>query len=406
VPSAGIMASGVMLAGAPAVPIFTEDFDAVAEYTGTTPTLRTGVTGVCGAITGSGAAAWAIPVVSQTDTITMGFRWQCSAVDTNRSIIQLRTDTDTGGTNVTLLRCTASGQLNVVAGGTAGATLFLTAAGLVVAATWYYLELRVRMHDTLGFAELRLDGVLVGSAYNVDTRPGGTKTVFDSVSLQGAGTSTTNRFDDLYIATDGGDFLGPQRYGTGPRVVLDEPFNSFAAWTTTGTPTIVAGRNGTGASFPNGSADFAIPSGQQDYELVVGFAVKFGALAGGNFLDLRSDASATSHVLLQLQPTGGMVVLRSLSTVLATVAAGTFTTGVWYYLELQALLHDTAGTVVLRKDGVVVASAVDVDAKNAGTKTVLDTVRILSGAGPNPTFDDLYIRTGTLAVPLGDHAVP
>lgn len=405
--SVGVMASGVVSGAPSAVPFFTENFDDVSEYTTITPTLRTGRTGIAGAITGSSQAVYAIPSGNQTDSITIGFWLQVATLTANRVVLVLATDGNTINQMTMLVR--TDGTVEVRIGGTVGALVASSSAGTIVAGTWTYIELQIKMHDTVGFVVLSINGAVVSSALNIDTKVASTKTVYDTVQLSGAGTGVTNKFDDLYIASDGGAALGVQRYGTGPNVVLDDNCNSLANWTTTGgSPTIVAGRNGNGISLPSTGAfiQCAIASGAQSYMVTVGFAAKFVMTANGNFFQLRSDAGATQHITLTLNTDGSLQVVRGTISTLVTSATGLVVAGTWYYVELQALLHDTAGAVTLRLDGTVVASVIDVDTKNAGTLTVLDTVRLLQGGGPNPIIDDVYIRSGTLADFLGDHVIP
>jgi hypothetical protein len=265
------------------------------------------------------------------------------------------------------------------------------------------------MHDTLGYVELYVNGVLVNSAYNIDTKQISTSTVIDTFHAGGGGSGNTNKFDDLYLATDGGAPLGVQRYGT-VTDVLAEPFNNLTAWTTVGgAPAITAsGRNGNAVDLTSAGAtiDYLIGAGVRNYMLTVGFAAKFVFTGAGIFLSLRSDAGATQHISVLVGIDGSLSVLRGTINSLAVSAPGVIVAATWYYIELQALLHDTAGAVTLRLNGAVVASAVDVDTKNAGTLTVFDSVRLAQGNGPNPTIDDLRLRTGTLADFLGDVVVP
>ncbi|HET9665979.1 MAG TPA: hypothetical protein VFP09_04460, partial [Desertimonas sp.] len=76
---------------------------------------------------------------------------------------------------------------------------------------------------------------------------------------------------------------------------------------------------------------------------------------------------------------------------------------VWtYYMEVQAKLHDTTGFVTVRLNGVVIAEALNVDTKNAGTKTTFDTLRFSATGGSNSRFDDLYLMTGAGDAFLGE----
>ena len=86
-----------------------------------------------------------------------------------------------------------------------------TAAGLVAANTWVYIEVQVTLGDSpAGALEVRINGTQRLALTNQDTKFAGTKTVYDQVRLVRAGTnvSNTNRYDDLYITTGPAVFKG------------------------------------------------------------------------------------------------------------------------------------------------------------------------------------------------------
>lgn len=83
--------------------------------------------------------------------------------------------------------------------------------------TWYFLELRVVVHDTTGMVDVRLDGLSVFS-YTGDTRNGGTGLIsccqWWANSGGGSGSTRAMMLDDLYVcngtgpAPYNGAFLG------------------------------------------------------------------------------------------------------------------------------------------------------------------------------------------------------
>jgi hypothetical protein len=193
--------------------------------------------------------------------------------------------------------------------------------------------------------------------------------------------------------------------------VLFEPFANFtfAPWTLAGTPTIVAGRNGTGAQFAGSSAiaTYTIPSLSESDTVTVGFAWRATSIAvNPNIMRLSSDAAATFHDTLVVLGTGALRFNRGTSTPLDTSAAGLITTATWYYIEVQAKLHDTAGTATVRLNGTPVIALTGIDTKNAGTKTVFDSVALVGAGSTTQLFDDLYITTGAGATFKGDITVP
>lgn len=193
--------------------------------------------------------------------------------------------------------------------------------------------------------------------------------------------------------------------------VLLEPFNNFtfAPWTNTSC-TIVTGRNGNGANIPAaGNIVYTIPTINQSAALTIGFAWRTNALAAAQsfICELLSDAGATTHNRLYVDNGGSVGVTRGTSTDLVTTSpTNTILINTWYYLELQITLHDTAGALTVRKNGAVLLTGTALDTKNAGTKTVYDTVRLRSAATTTMLTDDLYITMGAGAAFKGDIVVP
>lgn len=98
-----------------------------------------------------------------------------------------------------------------------GTTVLATIAAGLLTGAWYYVELAGKIDDTVGYWEVYVNGVSVGSASGVDTRNGGTG-VCDRYELgssqDNSGTNVTRvLFDDAYCATvtGGPDHLGDVR---------------------------------------------------------------------------------------------------------------------------------------------------------------------------------------------------
>lgn len=109
--------------------------------------------------------------------------------------------------NHIFVRTTINGAIQVVNGD--GTVLATSANGTILLNTWYYIEVKFKVHDTAGDYEVRVDEVpvLVGTG-NHDTRNGATG-VWDRFTLSG---SSTVNVDDLYAldtsGTENNDFLG------------------------------------------------------------------------------------------------------------------------------------------------------------------------------------------------------
>ena len=168
-----------------------------------------GRTGTAMRMSGSTTAAATIPDGYDTAYTVVGFAYRPSVVGgANRNVLQLR---DASGTNhLTLRHYLADNTLNVAVGGIGGATIPGASAPLSVltANVWQYVELRARIHDTAGYVQLRVNGVQVAAASNVDTR-NGTGTTINTIALAGHGTATTADYDDLVWQNEPDDtFLG------------------------------------------------------------------------------------------------------------------------------------------------------------------------------------------------------
>lgn len=119
---------------------------------------------------------------------------------------------DNGGTQHITVRLTSDGNNNLAI--YRGATLVATDTLTIVANQWYYVELKVTLHDSTGAYELRINGNTRLQASNVDTKNAGTKAVIDSLYFS-RGTFQNGQevnFDDIYLCNGAGSlnttFLG------------------------------------------------------------------------------------------------------------------------------------------------------------------------------------------------------
>ena len=202
-PNTGIVASGVNLSSG--VEALLEPFNNFSAWTVVgSPAIVAGRTGTCGQFNGAvDRVTYNIPAPLQSDTITVGFAFR--RVDSStvgpRAICEFFSDNDTLIHNrfrwtvtTTLLEFTL-GPSNVLASN--NAITFVTN-------TWYYIEIQVKLHDTTGFVIVKINNTTVLSATNVDTKNGGTKTVYDSFRVGAGGSTTNHNWDDLYITMGAG----------------------------------------------------------------------------------------------------------------------------------------------------------------------------------------------------------
>ena len=116
-----------------------------------------------------------------------------------------------GTIHLTVVRDTSTGFLKVMRGRALDGAVLQTSNVFVPLNIFNYFELKATISDTVGSYELRMNGVPVLSASNVDTKNGGTgvvnRLVFSPLTDQG--------IDDVYICDTTGtscnDFLGDSR---------------------------------------------------------------------------------------------------------------------------------------------------------------------------------------------------
>lgn len=144
---------------------------------------------------------------------------------------------------------------------------------------------------------------------------------------------------------------------------------------------------------------WVIPSAQTDAEVWIGLAAIHNATLNNSvdrfILTLFGDGSTTTHLSLYVDSTGKLYLYRGTSagTLLGSSAAGVVTAGVWYYLELHAVIDNTVGEYEVRVDGVNVLSGSGADTQNGGTAPVT-IFRVNRASTDVSYYDDVYCVTG------------
>lgn len=141
----------------------------------------------------------------ESDSWIVGFAFKADTLDIiNRDILKFRQDGSI--THDTLTLKATNGELIFSRADTS--TIATSAFGGLTTGTWYYIEVRVLIADTLGEYEVKVNETVVLSG-TADTRNGGRAAVNNIQFIAAAGSS----FDDIYIidmntGTDNINFLG------------------------------------------------------------------------------------------------------------------------------------------------------------------------------------------------------
>lgn len=405
----GCVFKGDPLVVAPCTDVLSEPFN---NFTDAPWTLVNGPTIIAGGRTASGAefvgaitrrtATYTIPAPSESDTVTVGFAWKASSFALAAAeVIELRSDAAATQHIRVLVRNT--GQIEVLRG---GVQLALVAHDMT-AATFAYIELQVRLHDTLGSVVLRINGVEKVNLSGVDTKNAGTKATFDTVRLSSTASGVTVVIDDLYLSTGPGcAFQGDHTIilpGTCADV-LAEPFDDFtsAPWAVTSTPAIVAGRTGTAAELNSSGdqLDYTIPAPNISPHITVGFAYKTNLLIAQDLIAFYRAGAVETR--LSMDNSGRLTFARASTGVVGPSASNTITTNTWYYVEVQWFSHDSTGFVIVRVNGIPVLSGSALDTRVVGDP---DQIRLIRATSVTHQWDDLYISTGVGCAFKGDHPI-
>ena len=142
------------------------------------------------------------PTLTTDDTLIVGFAFKITDIYNTAMLGFFTTD--------------LAGQFYVNVVGTEleverGGTILGTTSGLgLVIDTWYWLELKVKCHDSTGTYELRIGETDVLSASGVDTKEGTND--YSVIRLGTTGTVLDIEYDDFYVCDSTGstnnDFLG------------------------------------------------------------------------------------------------------------------------------------------------------------------------------------------------------
>ena len=137
----------------------------------------------------------------------------------------------------------------------------------------------------------------------------------------------------------------------------------------------------------------ALPTTQQ-HTMSLGFAFRAARLTSNSRRFFEFMNGTTVHVAFDVTASGGAIEVRNGSGTLLGTSSGVIVTNAEHYVEIGVYIHDTAGNVRIKVDGVTVLNLTNVDTRN-GTPTHIDSLRFTVNASGNPAslfqFDDLYV---------------
>jgi hypothetical protein len=176
-----------------------------------------------------------------------------------------------------------------------GTVLGTCAMSPMVANQWYHFQMKVVVHDTTGSVEVRLNGAVVFSATNIDTRNGGVVGTIDTIGWRG---DFTAYFDDMWI--DNSAFLGDCKI---------EPLRPTGAGDSTDfTPSAGSNWQNVDDTSPNGDTDYNHSNtvGHKDLFALNNLATVAGTVLGVQMRFRGRKDDAGSRTVKGVLKTGGV----------------------------------------------------------------------------------------------------
>ena len=109
-------------------------------------------------------------------------------------------------------------------------------------------------------------------------------------------------------------------------------------------------------------------------------------LAQADFIRFRN--GTIDHLILAFTTLGELQLKRG-STILETTSGLGLNQAQWYYIEINALIHNSTGDSDVHVDGSQVMSDTGVDTQNGGTAQV-DNIELAGASTIDTRFDDIY----------------
>lgn len=156
--------------------------------------------------------------------------------------------------------------------------------------------------------------------------------------------------------------------------------------------------------------EYLVPSAARDAKLVLGLRWN-PANSAQALYRFYGDTGSTEHIRVVHNTANQRIdVYRGpLSALLGSTADGSVVAGQWVHVDIEAVLHDTTGSVKVWLDGALALNLTGVDTRNGGSGATLDYWVIGAANGLSVGYiEDLYALTGaggTFTAPLGEVAV-
>lgn len=125
--------------------------------------------------------------------------------------------------------------------------------------------------------------------------------------------------------------------------------------------------------------------------LAVGFAFMLTSSRQDALLDIQTTGGAQQFAL-GVSATGQLILCNAAGATVFTGAAGLVTTGTWYYVEIEATLNASTGTLHLYLGGTDVSGALT--GLNTGGGAGLIQFRLFGGGNVTQYRDDVYVFAG------------
>lgn len=163
-------------------------------------------------VRGSGGSGWIQKNVKfAKDEMVVGFAFLPKTGGTHTTRMGFRLS---DANNVKMELQMATGAVSVIVNDVT--TVATAPSSTLVAGVWQYMELKVKIHSTLGTVEVRRGSVAIASASAINT--GTTGVTITSIRLEATDNLQLDHVDDLYLldvtGTSNNDFLGDVRVDT------------------------------------------------------------------------------------------------------------------------------------------------------------------------------------------------